>query len=39
MTVEDPLRAPHAGQAVGVRAAGTAAYGAVPCRVIGGAGA
>jgi hypothetical protein len=40
MTVEDPRRAPQAGQAAGVRAAaGTAAHGAVPCRVIGGAGA
>jgi hypothetical protein len=40
MTVEDSLRAPHAGQAVGVRAAAVAtAYGAVPCRVIRGTGA
>jgi hypothetical protein len=36
MTVEAPLRAPHAGQAVGVRAA---THGAVPCRVTGEAGA
>ncbi len=40
MTVEDPLRAPRAGQAAGVRAAaGTAARGAAPCRVIWGTGA
>ena len=39
-TVEDPLCAPHAGEAAGVRAAtGTAAHGAVPCRVTGGTGA
>jgi hypothetical protein len=39
MTVEDPLRAPHAGQAAGVRAAaGTAAHGAVLCGVSWGAG-
>jgi hypothetical protein len=40
MTVEDPRRAPQAGQAVGVpAAAGTAAHGAVQCRVIWGTGA
>lgn len=37
--MEDPLRAPHAGQAAGVRAADGTDYGAVPCRVIRGTGA
>lgn len=40
MTMEDPLRAPRAGQVTGVRVAvGAVAHGAVPCRVIRGAGA
>jgi hypothetical protein len=35
--MEDPLRAPRAGQAAGVRVVGgAAAHGAVRCRVIGG---
>ena len=38
--MEDPLRAPQAGQVTGVRLVGGAtAHGAVPCHVIRGAGA
>ena len=40
MTTEDPLPAPHPGQAAGVHVVGgAAADGAVPSRVIGGTGA